>query len=47
MPSKLKDYPRKVQQAIKREAKRRGLSVEKVIANATNLSSGRSAVYRA
>ena len=47
MQTKIEDYPKKVQAAIRREAKRRGLSVEKLLANADALSSGKNAVYRA
>lgn len=47
MRTKLTDYPKNIQAAIRREARRTGLTVEKVLANADALSSGRNAVYRA
>ena len=46
MQTKIDDYPKKVQAAIRREAKRRGLSVEKLLANADALSSGKNHQHR-
>ena len=47
MQTKISDYPKKVRAAIRREAKRSGLTVEKLLANADSLFSGKNAVYRA